>query len=85
MTDTTAPSAPGRTRTCDPLLRRQPLYPTELQGRGRRGTWEQPMRFDPDLRKSMVPEGSEALAMPKIEPRSALSRWWGASNAVVLR
>ncbi len=25
-------SAPGRTRTCDPLLRRQPLYPTELQG-----------------------------------------------------
>jgi hypothetical protein len=25
--------APGRTRTCDPLLRRQPLYPTELQGR----------------------------------------------------
>src|SRR5205085_8298345 len=25
-------SAPGRIRTCDPLLRRQPLYPTELQG-----------------------------------------------------
>src|SRR5207245_2057792 len=23
--------APGRTRTCDPLLRRQPLCPTELQ------------------------------------------------------
>jgi hypothetical protein len=27
-------SAPGRTRTCDPPLRRRPLYPTELQGRG---------------------------------------------------
>ena len=27
-------SAPGRTRTCDPLLRRQPLCPTELQGLG---------------------------------------------------
>jgi hypothetical protein len=26
------PRAPGRTRTCDPLLRRQPLYPAELQG-----------------------------------------------------
>jgi hypothetical protein len=25
-------SAPGRTRTCDLLLRRQPLYPAELQG-----------------------------------------------------
>ncbi len=24
--------APGRTRTCGMLLRRQPLYPTELQG-----------------------------------------------------
>ena len=24
---------PGRIRTRDPLLRRQPLYPTELQGR----------------------------------------------------
>ena len=23
---------PGRIRTCDPLLRRQPLYPAELQG-----------------------------------------------------
>ena len=23
---------PGATRTLDPLLRRQPLYPTELQG-----------------------------------------------------
>jgi hypothetical protein len=23
---------PGRTRTCDPLLRRQMLYPTELRG-----------------------------------------------------
>ena len=23
--------APGRTRTCDPLLRRQPLYPAELR------------------------------------------------------
>ena len=28
----TSAGAPGRTRTCDPLLRRQPLYPTELQG-----------------------------------------------------
>ncbi len=26
---------PGRIRTCDPLLRRQPLYPAELQGRAR--------------------------------------------------
>ena len=25
------PGTPGRTRTCDPLLRRQPLYPTELR------------------------------------------------------
>ena len=25
-------SVPGRIRTRDPLLRRQPLYPTELQG-----------------------------------------------------
>src|SRR5919106_3643470 len=25
--------APGRTRTHDPLLRRQPLYPAELRGR----------------------------------------------------
>jgi hypothetical protein len=25
--------APGRTRTCDPLLRRQPLYPAELRRR----------------------------------------------------
>ena len=25
--------APGRTRTCDPLLRRQPLFPAELRGR----------------------------------------------------
>ena len=25
-------SAPGRTRTCGPLLRRQPLYPAELRG-----------------------------------------------------
>jgi hypothetical protein len=24
-------SAPGRTRTCDPLLRRQMLYPAELR------------------------------------------------------
>ena len=24
---------PGRIRTCDMLLRRQPLYPAELQGR----------------------------------------------------
>ena len=29
--------APGRTRTCDPLLRRQPLYPAELPGRAREG------------------------------------------------
>ena len=29
------PGAPGRTRTPDPLLRRQPLYPAELPGRGR--------------------------------------------------
>ena len=28
----TSQGAPGRTRTCDPLLRRQPLYPAELQG-----------------------------------------------------
>jgi hypothetical protein len=28
-------SAPGRTRTCDPRLRRPPLYPAELPGRGR--------------------------------------------------
>ena len=28
-----APSAPGRTRTCDPRLRRPPLYPAELRGR----------------------------------------------------
>ena len=27
-------SAPGRTRTCDPLLRRQLLYPTELRAPG---------------------------------------------------
>jgi prolipoprotein diacylglyceryl transferase len=27
-------SAPGRTRTCDPRLRRPPLYPAELPGRG---------------------------------------------------
>ncbi len=27
--------APGRTRTYDPLLRRQPLYPAELQGQQR--------------------------------------------------
>ena len=26
--------APGRTRTCDPPLRRRPLYPAELQGHG---------------------------------------------------
>ena len=26
-------STPGRTRTCDPLLRRQMLYPAELRGR----------------------------------------------------
>src|SRR5919106_6708062 len=26
------PCAPGRTRTHDPLLRRQPLYPAELRG-----------------------------------------------------
>ncbi len=25
-------SAPGRTRTCDPLLRRQPLYPLSYRG-----------------------------------------------------
>ena len=25
-------STPGRTRTCDPLLRRQMLYPAELRG-----------------------------------------------------
>ena len=24
--------APGRTRTCDPLLRRQPLYPLSYRG-----------------------------------------------------
>ncbi len=26
------PNTPGRTRTCDPLLRRQMLYPAELRG-----------------------------------------------------
>ena len=30
--------APGRTRTCDPLLRRQLLYPTELPERGAEST-----------------------------------------------
>ena len=29
--------APGTTRTCDPLLRRQPLFPAELRGRTGRG------------------------------------------------
>ena len=36
----TSQSAPGRTRTCDPLLRRQPLYPLSYRGmtpRYRRG------------------------------------------------
>jgi hypothetical protein len=28
-----SPSAPGRTRTCDPRLRRPPLFPAELPGR----------------------------------------------------
>ena len=28
----TSHGAPGRIRTCDPLLRRQPLYSAELQG-----------------------------------------------------
>jgi hypothetical protein len=28
-----SPSAPGRIRTCDPRLRRPPLYPAELPGR----------------------------------------------------
>ena len=28
---------PGRTRTCDPLLRRQVLYPTELRAQKNKG------------------------------------------------
>src|SRR5205823_4292473 len=41
--------APGTTRTCDPLLRRQPLYPAELQGRGCRKGGREPPRRHPSL------------------------------------
>ncbi len=30
--DTPPDGAPGRNRTCDPLLRRQPLYPLSYRG-----------------------------------------------------
>ena len=45
---------PGGIRTHDPLLRRQPLYPTELQGRTRSLT------YDINLYQQCKPEWADA-------------------------
>ena len=39
--------APDRTRTCDPPLRRRPLYPTELQGLEKGAVTRSFVRLDP--------------------------------------
>ncbi len=51
--------APGRTRTCDPLLRRQPLYPPEL----------------PERTPNLAPAGIDRLdAEARLTPRCAADR-----------
>jgi hypothetical protein len=59
--------APGRTRTCDPLLRRQPLFPAELRGRNgedRRhphGQRPEPPPIDePDKKKNQTSKATAA-------------------------
>ena len=43
--------APGRTRTCDPLLRRQPLYPPEL----------------PELKPKLAPRRASAALAVRVD------------------
>ena len=61
------PSAPGRTRTHDPLLRRQPLYPSELRGPAQaqrycRSLPTSPLRY----RLAGSPGWSDRLSLPLV-------------------
>src|SRR5918999_2297527 len=75
------PSAPGRTRTCGPLLRRQPLYPAELRGPTRedrppRGRWRaqrpEPRPIDePEKKKNQASKAAAARITVTTTIRSA--------------
>jgi hypothetical protein len=63
--------APGRNRTCDPLLRRQVLFPLSYEGDARRpGDFS---RLDRDLARSrlsgrVAPHGPRAATVPQLCP-----------------
>ena len=59
-------SAPGRTRTRDPLLRRQPLYPTELLALGDHCAWRRsrPGHTKVAVREEMIQVNIPNLCVP---------------------
>ena len=76
--------APGRTRTCDPLLRRQPLYPLSYRG----GTYTLTCGFVPIWARIRVHSASfignirpmsEAVTTPRVGDLAGLVPSWAQS------